>query len=71
LQEYFIHYLTVVKKPLLIKVRGEFYDEDELLHFRTIIELVSSKALLSLFVGIVSFSICIFIWHEIKEYRSF
>lgn len=40
-------------------------------HMKMIIELAGSKALLSVFIGILNFSNLMFVWEELKDRRSF
>ena len=35
-------------------------------HIKMIVELMGSKALLSIFIGILSFTNLIFVWEELK-----
>lgn len=49
------------KKNLLLKER-EAYSEEEMAHMKMIIELAGSKALLSVFIGILNFSNLMFVW---------
>lgn len=55
LKEYFVHIITKVKMPLISHYR-EPYTQHEIEHFRMIVELSASKALLSLFVNFLSYS---------------
>lgn len=70
LKEYYEHYVKSVKRNLLLKER-EAYSEDEISHFKVIIELAGTKSLLSIFIGILNFSNLLFVWEELKSKRSF
>ena len=61
LKEFYEHYVKSVKRNLLLKER-EAYSEDEINHFKVIIELAGTKALLSIFIGILNFSNLLFVW---------
>lgn len=61
LKEYFERVVIEGKKNLLLKER-EAYSEEEMAHMKMIIELAGSKALLSVFIGILNFSNLMFVW---------
>lgn len=48
-----------------------WYTEDEIEHTKMVIELTGMKALLSIFIGQLSFTNCIFVWEQIKNHRKF
>jgi hypothetical protein len=58
------------RRNLLLKER-EAYSEEEMAHMKMIIELAGSKALLSVFIGILNFSNLMFVWEELKNRRNF
>lgn len=64
LKSYFVHYLLKIKGPLIFHDR-DVYTEEELDKIKVIVELTSSKALLSLFVSFLAFSHVNFIWEQL------
>lgn len=67
LKEYYEYYVTKVKRNLIRKELSE----EEMAHTKMVIELTGSKALLSVFIGILSFTNLIFVWEQLKKERSF
>lgn len=55
---------------MLLKEREE-YSEEEVAHMKVVIELAGSKALLSVFIGVLSFSNLMFVWEELTQHRAF
>ena len=62
--------ITKIKAQLIGHDRMP-YTEDEIEKFKIMVELTSSKALLSLFVSFLAFCHVNFIWHELASKRSF
>lgn len=48
-----------------------WFSEDDEQHTKMVIELAGTKALLSIFIGVLNFTNLIFVWEELKKHRSF
>lgn len=54
-----------------MKQMEAWYTEQEEYHTKMVIELAGTKALLSIFIGVLNFTNLIFVWEELKSRRTF
>ena len=70
LKEYYWIFVNS-KRQLLMHEMEEWFTSEEQEHTKMIIELAGTKALLSVFIGVLNFTNLIFVWEELKSKRSF
>lgn len=70
LKEYYWLFVSS-KRQLLMKEMEEWFTVEEEEHTKMVIELAGTKALLSVFIGVLNFTNLIFVWEELKNHRSF
>jgi hypothetical protein len=70
LKEYYWMFV-LKKKPLLMTEMEDWFTEEEQEHTKMVIELAGTKALLSVFIGVLNFTNLIFVWEELKTHRNF